>query len=424
MTLSEKDKQYVWHPYTQMQNALPVIPIVSAKDTLLYDESGKTYIDAVSSWWTNIHGHANSFIAERIYQQALSAEHVIFAGFTHAPAVDFAASLLQLIGSNQEKVFYSDNGSTAVEVALKMAFQYWHNKGQRKNTVIAFENAYHGDTFGAMSVSGRSAFTAPFEHHLFEVKTIPVPVEGSDTESIDALKHLLHGHRNDIASFIFEPLVQGTAGMVMYQPGPLNKLLQLCRNEGILTIADEVMTGFGRTGKYFATEHLAEKADIFCFSKGITGGFLPFGVTTCNGDIFNAFLSDDKSKTFFHGHSYTANPLACAAALASLELLTSEKTKLHIERITTKHQQFREKNTGNGHWKNIRTCGTILAMEYAVTDQNYFSTVRDKLYTYFIDKGILLRPLGNTLYVLPPYCITDEELNYIYAHILEYPYAH
>ncbi len=424
MTLAEKDKKYIWHPYTQMKNALPVIPIASANKTLLYGEDGKTYIDAVSSWWTNIHGHAHPYIAEQIYTQSKQLEHLIFAGFTHQPAVDLAESLLQLLGSNQEKVFYSDNGSTAVEVALKMAFQYWHNQGQEKRLVIAFENAYHGDTFGAMSVSGRSAFTVPFESFLFEVKTIPAPVAGREKEAVQSLKQILHDHKNEIASFIFEPLVQGTAGMIMYDADALDNLIQLCRDKQVLTIADEVMTGFGRTGKFFASDYLRQKADIFCFSKGITGGFMPLGVTTCTNRIFEAFLSDQRSKTFFHGHSYTANPLACAAALASLQLLCKQETKRQIENINQQHKRFAETNRDHKRWNNMRVTGTILAMDFSVNDQSYFSTIRDKMYLYFIENGILLRPLGNILYVMPPYCISEEELNYIYHHILEFSHTH
>jgi adenosylmethionine-8-amino-7-oxononanoate aminotransferase len=424
MTLAEKDKKYTWHPYTQMKDALPVIPIVSANKTLLHGEDGKTYIDAVSSWWTNIHGHAHPFIAEQIYKQATTLEHLIFAGFTHQPAADLAESLLQLLGSNQEKVFYSDNGSTAVEVALKMAFQYWHNKGKEKKLVIAFEDAYHGDTFGAMSVSGRNAFTAPFQSFLFEVKTIPVPVTGKEEECIESLKKILRDHKNEIASFIFEPLVQGTAGMVMYEAAILDTLITLCREEQILTIADEVMTGFGRTGKFFAGDYLDHKPDIFCLSKGITGGFMPLGVTTCTQDIFEAFLSDQKSKTFFHGHSYTANPLACAASLASLQLLCKEETTQQIKNIGQRHKHFSEINKGHQKWRDVRVTGTILAMNFLVTDQSYFSGIRDKMYNYFIQHGILLRPLGNILYVMPPYCISDDELNYIYQHILEFSHTH
>ncbi len=417
MTLTEKDQHYIWHPYTQMQNPLPIIPIVSGKGATLIAEDGKTYIDAVASWWTNLHGHGHPYIAERIAKQAKQLEHVIFAGFTHQPAVDLAEKLITALPNNQEKVFYSDNGSTAVEVALKMVFQYWYNNKQAKKIIIAFENAYHGDTFGAMAVSGRSSFTKPFETFLFDVKTIPVPVNGKEQISIDALNAIIAEHKEDIAGFIFEPLIQGTAGMVMYSAEVLDRLLDICKANTIFTIADEVMTGFGRTGKLFACNYLKNEPDIFCLSKGITGGFLPLGLTTCNAIIYNAFLSSDKSKTFFHGHSYTANPIACAAALANLELFEKENTLEKIKQIQALHEAFIPTVIGNNRVLDIRVLGSILALEIKVSDASYFSELRDKIYNYFLEWGILLRPLGNTVYILPPYCISNEELEYIYHHI-------
>jgi adenosylmethionine---8-amino-7-oxononanoate aminotransferase len=417
MTLKEKDEKYIWHPYTQMQNALPIIPIKSGKGSLLYGEDGKSYIDAVSSWWTNMHGHAHPYIAEKIAQQAAKLEHVIFAGFTHQPAADLAKKLIEILPDNQAKIFYSDNGSTAVEVALKMVFQYWGNQNKNKKIIIAFENAYHGDTFGAMSVSGRSAFTKPFNAFLFEVIFIPPPVKGQEAKSTDTLKKIIVHHKDQIAAFIFEPLVQGTAGMVVHEADGLDELIAICQHNNIFTIADEVMTGFGRTGKMFTSDYLKNKADIFCLSKGITGGFLPFGVTSCNIKIFNAFLSNDKSKTFFHGHSYTANPIVCAAALANLELFEIENTLEKIKWIEAQHQAFIPKIIGNGRILDIRVLGSILAIEIRVADASYFSDLRDKIYNYFIENGILLRPLGNIIYILPPYCISQKELDYVYSHI-------
>jgi adenosylmethionine---8-amino-7-oxononanoate aminotransferase len=417
MTLTEKDQHYIWHPYTQMQNALPIIPIVSGKGATLIAEDGKTYIDAVASWWTNLHGHGHPFIAERIAQQAKQLEHVIFAGFTHQPAVDLAEKLITALPNNQKKVFYSDNGSTAVEVALKMVFQYWYNHKQAKKIIIAFENAYHGDTFGAMAVSGRSTFTKPFENFLFDVKTIPVPVNGKEQISIAALNAIIGGHKENIAGFIFEPLIQGTAGMIMYSAEALDQLLDICKANTIFTIADEVMTGFGRTGKLFASDYLKNKPDIFCLSKGITGGFLPFGVTTCSVTIYDAFLSSDKSKTFFHGHSYTANPIVCAAALANLELFEKENTLEKVKQIQAQHEAFIPTVIDNDRVLDIRVLGSILALEIKVADASYFSELRDYIYNYFLEWGILLRPLGNTVYILPPYCISKAELDYIYHHI-------
>lgn len=414
MNLVERDLQVIWHPYTQMQTAQPPIPIVRGEGTCLYAEDGTKYIDAISSWWVNIHGHSHPYIAKKIAEQLLQLEHVIFAGFTHTGAVELAERLLAILPSNQAKAFYSDNGSTAIEVAIKMCLQYWHNKGQQRTKIIAFKNAYHGDTFGAMSVSGRSAFTAAFDSLLFEVEFIDLP----DANNIEALKSQISDFKSHISSFIFEPLVQGSAGMIMYEAKYLDELMAHCRKEGIMLIADEVFTGFGRTGKPFACNHLQTQPDIMCFSKGLTGGTMAFGLTTCTQDIYNAFLSDDKMKTLFHGHSYTANPVACAAGLASLDLFLDASTQKNIDHIVARHTTFADKIKGHKSLKTTRQTGTILAMEWETgNNTSYFSGLRDKLYHYFLNKGIILRPLGNIIYILPPYCITDAELDYIYATV-------
>src|SRR5471030_552585 len=329
MTLVDRDSKVIWHPYTQMKTALPPIPIVRGEGACVYDENGKKYIDAVSSWWANIHGHAHPYIAEKVAEQLKKLEHVIFAGFTHEGAVELAERLLKILPGNQQKVFYSDNGSTAVEVAIKMCLQYWHNKGENRTKIIAFNNAYHGDTFGAMAVSGRSAFTAAFDQLLFEVEFIDLPNENN----IQNLKSKIVNLKSQLACFIFEPLVQGAGGMLMYEAQYLNELMAHCRKEGVLLIADEVFTGFGRTGKRFACDHLTEQPDIMCFSKGLTGGTMALGLTTCSQQIFDAFLSDDRLKTLFHGHSFTANPVACAAALASMDLFLDDATMENIKRI-------------------------------------------------------------------------------------------
>lgn len=414
MSLTDRDLKVIWHPYTQMKTAAPPVPVVRGEGTLLFDESGKSYIDAVSSWWVNIHGHAHPYIAQKVAEQLLKLEHVIFAGFTHEGAVELAERLLKILPGNQQKVFYSDNGSTAVEVAIKMCLQYWHNQGQGRTKVIAFKNAYHGDTFGAMAVSGRSAFTAAFEQLLFEVEFIDVP----GAENISHLKSQISSLKSEAACFIFEPLVQGAGGMLMYDAKYLDELMAHCRREGILMIADEVFTGFGRTGKPFACYHVKEKPDIMCFSKGLTGGTMALGLTTCSRQIYDAFLWDDKLKTLFHGHSFTANPVACAAALASLDLFLQPETMHDINRITEMHHAFGERIKHHPKVKNLRQTGTIFAMDWKTGDDtSYFNKLRDTLYNYFLDAGIVLRPLGNTLYILPPYCITGEQLNYIYAKI-------
>lgn len=416
MSLVKRDEKVIWHPYTQMKDHLPHIPVVRGKGVYLFAEDGKKYIDAVSSWWVNIHGHAHPHIAEKVAEQLRTLEHVIFAGFTHAPAVQLAERLLPLLPGDQAKVFYSDNGSTAVEVALKMCLQYWANTSKARTKIIAFKKAYHGDTFGAMSVSGRSIFTDPFNALLFDVEFIDLPNAGN----IEQLKSRINYLSNEVACFIFEPMVLGASGMLMYEAAYLDQLIECCQKHGILTIADEVMTGFGRTGKYFSCEALQNRPDIFCLSKGLTGGTMPLGVTTCNNKIFNAFLSDDKLKTLYHGHSFTANPVACAAALASLDILLEPDTLLNIKRITDSHHAFAAKIKGHPKLKNIRQTGTILAMEWETgTDTSYLSGLRNQLYLYFLERGIVMRPLGNILYILPPYVISKEDLEYIYQTILQ-----
>ena len=414
MSLTDRDLKVIWHPYTQMKTALPPVPIVTGEGACLYDEKGKRYIDAVSSWWVNIHGHAHPYIAQKVAEQLLKLEHVIFAGFTHEPAVLLAERLLKILPSNQAKAFYSDNGSTAVEVAIKMCMQCWHNKGIERTKILAFKNAYHGDTFGAMAVSGRSAFTAAFDSLLFEVEFIDLP----EASNIQELKSQISNLKSSLACFIFEPLVQGASGMIMYEAEYLDQLMKHCQSEGILMIADEVFTGFGRTGKSFACDHLTAQPDIMCFSKGLTGGTMAFGLTTCAQPIYDAFLSDDRMKTLFHGHSYTANPVACSAALASLDLFLEESTRQNIKRIEDSHKQFAVKLKVHPRIRTVRQTGTILAMEWETgTGTSYFSSLRDRLYAYFLEAGIILRPLGNILYILPPYCITSDELNYIYNKI-------
>lgn len=428
MSLIERDRAIIWHPYTDEKLYGTPIPVISAKGSYLIDENGNKYIDAISSWWTNIHGHSHPHIVQKVADQIKKLDHVIFSGFTHEPAVLLAEKLLPRLPFNQKKIFYSDNGSTAVEVALKMAFQYWHNKGEKRTKVLAFKNGYHGDTFGAMAVSGRSAFTKPFEEMLFEVIYIDVPTPGNELKAISNLKSQISnlpagqaGLKSQVSSFIFEPLVQGTAGMVMYEPEVLNEMLAVCQQNNIITIADEVMTGFGRTGKFFATDHLSNKPDIFCLSKGLTGGTMAMGVTSCTQQLFDAFQGGDNSRSLFHGHSYTANPIACSAALASLEIFEQNNVFVDITRITEQHKKFVLKIEGNKKVKQARSRGTILALELNTAEgTSYFNTIRLKAYNYFISKGVLMRPLGNIIYVMPPYCISTDDLNYIYDSIQEF----
>jgi len=417
MNLEEKDKNYIWHPFTQMKIADTPIHILKAKGTILYSSDGKEYIDAVSSWWVNIHGHSNEFIADRIAQQAKVLEHVIFAGFTHTPAIELAEKLIKILPDHFSKIFYSDNGSTAVEVALKMALQYWHNQGiKNKTKIIAFDNAYHGDTFGAMSAGARSAFNAAFNPLLFEVYHIPAP----DKNNIEAVKKQLQQYAadNTVAAFIFEPLIQGSGGMLMHEAKYLDELLSIAKQKNIICIADEVMTGFGRTGKNFAINYLQNQPDIICLSKGITGGFMPLGVTACSQKIYDAFYADEMEKTFFHGHSYTANPLACAAANASIELLLKESCQQQIKMIGDHHKIFAEEMDRSDLVKEVRLQGTIIAIELNTTeDTSYFNSIKKEAYKFYLNNGVLLRPLGNVVYIMPPYCITKEELNKVYEVI-------
>lgn len=407
---------HIWYPFSQQKLSQPPIHVTHGKGAMLYAEDGTAYIDAISSWWTNIHGHAHPALAKAIYNQFQTLEHVIFAGFTHTPAEELAKRLLQYTPW-LDKVFFSDNGSTAVEVAIKMAIQFWHNQGEEKKRIIALNGAYHGDTFGAMSVSARDAFTLPFRQHLFETTYLPFPNE-VETESLLLAMRSACASGN-VAAFIYEPLVQGAAGMRMYTPNLLNKLMAIAKEHHVLCIADEVMTGFYRTGTLFASLQCDHKPDLLCLSKGITGGSMPLAVTLCSREIYDAFYSDDKMKAFFHGHSYTGNPLACAVANASLTLLESDDTNTRIQRIIQKHQEFTTRIKGMNGLVNIRQTGTIWAADIEVRDAGYFSDIRDSLYQSAIQKGVLLRPLGNTLYIMPPYCIQDNQLETIYSTISE-----
>lgn len=419
MNTEQKDAKYIWHPFTHQLNAKPAINIVKGKGVYLYDDRGNKYIDAVSSWWVNLHGHCNSYISKKISEQLYQLEHSIFSDFTHLPAINLAERLLSHLPDNQTKIFFSDNGSTAVEVAIKMTLQYWHNQNKKKTLFLAFENAYHGDTFGGMSVGGRNVFNQAFENLLFEVAYLPLPDEQNIDELINTIK--IWAEQHQVAGFIFEPLVQGAAGMVMYEAYYLDKLIHVCRTNNIITVADEVMTGFGRTGKFFANDYLKNKADIICLSKGITGGYMPLGVTSCAQFIYDAFLSSDKTKTFFHGHSYTANATACSAALASLDLMENEETWNQIKIIEESHQLFKLKIKNNLKLKNVSVKGTIIVFELLTNDYtHYLNDAANGISDFFLKKGILIRPLGNVFYLIPPYVITQTELNFIYDAIEEF----
>lgn len=419
MNLNEKDKAFVWHPFTHLKSADDPIVINRAEGLYYYDDKGNKYMDAISSWWVNLHGHTHSYISKKVAEQVMRMEHVMFSGFTHQPAIELAERLLKHLPSNQNKIFYSDNGSTAVEVALKMALQFWNNQEEEKPLFIAFENAYHGDTFGGMSVGERNVFNNAFEKLLFDVVHVPLPNAENIIDIERQLTTLFQNH--SVAAFIFEPLVQGAAGMIMYEAQYLDRLVALCKLNKVITIADEVMTGFGRTGKFFASDYLQNKPDIICLSKGLTGGYMPLGVTSCAEYVYKGFISEDKTKTFFHGHSYTANPIACSAALASLDLMESNITFENIKRISEAHTLFLSKISKHAKLKDVRQCGTILALELKTEEHtHYLNNASESITNYFLKRGILLRPLGNVFYLIPPYCITSEELQTIYSAIEEF----
>ena len=417
--LVQRDKNVIWHPFTQWGAGPEPIPIVKGEGVYLYTADKKKLIDGISSWWVNIHGHGNKVIADAVAQQAARLEHVIFANFTHQPAIQLAENVLSILPSNQAKVFYSDDGSTSVEVALKMSFQYWYNQGIKKTKVIAIDGAYHGDTFGSMSVGDRDIFVEPFSPFLFDVESIPFPREGNEDEVLAKFENILRA--GDVSSFIFEPLLQGSGGMRTYSPGILNQLIALAQSYDVVCIADEVLTGFGRTGRLFASLYLEHQPDIFCLSKALTGGTLALGVTTCSEKIVDAFRSEDVSKTFFHGHSFTANPIACAAANASFGLLMEETCLNNIQRISEQHCKFNQWLQGQPAVKTSRCLGTMLALEIRTPgDTSYFNEIRHKVFPFFLKRGVLLRPLGNVVYVLPPYVIKNEELELIYDAIKEF----
>ena len=413
MNLSEKDQVYHWHPYTQHKTTGLLPAIVKGEGALLWDENGKEYIDAIASWWVNPFGHSNRVIADTIYDQLTTLEHVLFGGFTNKPAVLLSEQLMQILPTNQKKIFFSDNGSTTVEVALKAALQFFYNKGEKRTKVIAFENAFHGDTFGAMASSGISFFTEAFQGSLIDVIRIPVPTSGNETQSKEALLNAIQ--TNSCAAFIFEPLVQGAAGMVMYTPEMLDELISICKTNDVFTIADEVMTGFGKTGKTFACDYLTQQPDMMCLSKALTGGTIPMAITTFTQQIFDGFYDDDTKKALFHGHTFTANPTGCAAALASLKLLQSEEMQSNIQRINQKHLSFQNKIQTHPKVKTTRVLGVIFALEIQTENQeSYYGTMRNKLYNFFIENGVILRPVGNIVYVLPPYIMTDNQLEKVY----------
>ena len=414
----QKDRSHVWHPFTQVQTALDPLLITHAKDAVLYAEDGKEYIDCNSSWWVNVHGHGNEHIVSAIAEQLAQLDHVIFAGVTHPKAIELAARVSDLLPDALEKVFFSDNGSTAVEVALKMAFQFWHNQDKPKHRVLAMDGAYHGDTFGAMSVGQRDYFNAPFEYFFFDVGYLDFPNENNKSKLLAQAEMLFA--TGEFAAFIVEPLIQGSAGMRMYEADWLDALVRIARKYDVLVIFDEVMTAWGRTGELFAMDYCEEKPDIVCLSKGLTGGVLPLGLTVATNAIHAAFLSNEVAKGFLHGHSFTGNPIACASACASLDIFEKEETWSNITRINEFLREKKKLFESHSQIESVRMLGTIFAVELKTGEGNtYFSGIRDQAYQFFIENGLLMRPLGNVIFLNPPYCITNEQMEKAFQKILE-----
>lgn len=413
-TIEERDKKHLWHPLTQHKVKPEAIAIKKAEGVYLYDEEGKSYIDGIASWYTCMYGHCNPFITNKVARQMQTLDQVVFAGFTHEPAVALSEALIDILPSNQEKLFFSENGSTAVDVALKMSFQYHFNKGEKKDTFIAFEDGFHGDTFGAMSVSSLSVYNGPFEDFFLKVIRIPTPKGDNNKEVLEQLRNIISEHK--VAAFVYEPLVQGAAAMKMFDVEGLNALLAYCKDHNVLTIADEVMTGFGKTGKNFASEYMSVQPDFICMSKALTAGLLPMAITSCTQGVYDAFYDDDIAKGFFHGHTYTANPLACTAALAGIELLRSEDIQNNIERIVESHKDFDAKIKDHPKVSGTRQLGVIYALDLNIQMERY-GNLRDTLFKHFMDNGVFLRPLGSTIYILAPYTIQQKELQKIYDTI-------
>jgi adenosylmethionine-8-amino-7-oxononanoate aminotransferase len=416
MSLKSRDKKHLWHPLKQHQTHPDSLAIVKAKGCHLFDEEGNSYIDAISSWYTCMYGHSNDFITKRVAEQMQSLDQIMFSDFTHEPAIELSEKLIEILPEGQNRIFFNDNGSTAVEAAIKMALQYYFNKGEKRSSFIAFENGFHGDTFGAMSMSGLSVYNGPFEDFLMTIHRIPVP-DGTNTEAIlNQIKTIIDSDL--IAGFVYEPLVQGAAGMKIHDSDSLNEILNCFKSNGILTIADEVMTGFGKTGRYFASDHIRTKPDIICLSKSLTAGLVPMAITSCTETIYEAFLGESITKGFMHCHTYSANPIACAAAIAGIELLQSDTIQTNITRIANAHKAFESRIQNHSKVKSARSIGVILAIDLNTTAQRY-GDLRDKLLAFFMKNGVFLRPLGNTIYIQPPYIISKDELHSVYKIIEE-----
>lgn len=414
-------RNIVWHPFTQHATDPQPLPIARGKGAWLETEDNRRVLDAISSWWVVTHGHRHPAIVAAIHDQIDKLDQVIFAGFTHEPAERLAEMLIDIAPPGLAHVFYSDSGSTAVEVALKMALGYWRNIGQPRTRIAALEHGYHGDTIGTMSAGARGVFNAAYEPLLFDVVRIPFPHPGREQETLDALNAA--GRDGTLAAFIVEPLILGAGGMLIYGAGTLAEMKRICERHGVLFIADEVMTGWGRTGTPFACEQARITPDILCLAKGLTGGSLPLAATLATSRIFDAHFSKDRTHTFFHSSSFTANPVCCAAARANLGIWASEPVHDRIARLAELQKGALASLASDTRFENPRQIGTIVAIDLKVPDGGYLASIGPALRTHFLTRGVLLRPLGNTIYVMPPYCTTAGDLALVYEAISSVPGA-
>ena len=404
----------ICHPFTQHGLGEPIPLIVRGEGARLYGADGRSWIDAISSWWVTTHGHAHPRIMAAIRDQSEKLDQLIFAGWTHEPAETLAAELIRITPDPLTRVFFSDSGSTSVEVALKMALGYWFNIGAARSRILVMEHSYHGDTIGAMSVGERGVYNRAWQPLLFDVGTIPFPHEGMEQAALDALEAAC---AQKPAAFIVEPLILGAGGMLIYPAWVLAEMRAICARYGIPFIADEVMTGWGRTGTRFACDQAGVIPDITCLSKGLTGGAIPLAVTLCSEPIFAAHLSTDRAKTFYHSSSYTANPIACAAAVANLAIWRDEPVERRIAALADAQAAHLSMLAGNPRAQNLRRLGTIAAFDIVAPDAGYLSALAPRLIAFYRDRGVLLRPLGNTVYIMPPYCIAPEELAQVWSAI-------
>ncbi|SFF99300.1 adenosylmethionine-8-amino-7-oxononanoate aminotransferase [Novosphingobium sp. CF614] len=408
----------IWHPFTQHGLAEPIPLVTHAAGALLHTADGGTVIDAISSWWVTTHGHCHPRIMTAIAEQAGKLDQIIFAGWTHQPAEELAAGLRAMMPASLTRVFFSDSGSTSVEVALKMALGYWHARGEPRHRIVVMEHSYHGDTIGAMSVGARGVFNRPYEPLLFDVARIPFPAPGTGQDTLDALEAFCK--TPDTAALIVEPLVLGAGGMLVYGADTLAVMRDICARHGVLFIADEVMTGWGRTGTLLACEQAGVVPDILCLSKGLTGGAVPLAVTMASEPVFQAHWSGERARMFFHSSSYTANPIACAAANANLAIWREEPVLQVVTDLARRQAAWVEKLGRFCHFDNPRTLGTIAALDLRTQGEGgYLDSLAPRLMAFFRERGVLLRPLGNTVYVMPPYCISDEQLGQIWDAIGE-----